>query len=168
MGRWICWLFSGVLETPAGIPVWFPDIGLVFGIAKAKKKRGSKDCFLALSIVSPCAYVHAHSHCSAAPPSTTSSTKAGSGGGPHMFQLAQGRQLCARPKQTTAIIPPVPVISRGHREESGGSCTQPNAGGQRRPPCSMRHKALVPRADFLPAPLLQKAADEPPPPVEPP
>jgi hypothetical protein len=80
-------------------------------------------------------------------------------------QLAQDRQLCARPERTTATattihyttLYPVP-ISRGHREESGGSCARPSTDGQG-PPCSMRHTALAPLGD---SPLLQKAADESP------
>jgi hypothetical protein len=44
---------------------------------------------------------------------------------------------------------PVP-ISRDHREESGGSCARLSTGGQS-PPCSMRHTALAPLADFPPA-----------------
>jgi hypothetical protein len=40
------------------------------------------------------------------------------------------RQLCARPKRTTANLYPVPISRDPHREESGGSCARPNTGAQ--------------------------------------
>ena len=59
--------------------------------------------FFALSIVSLCAYGHAHSHYDPRP-ALQAAQKRTPEADP-MFQLAQDRQLCARPKRTTAIIP---------------------------------------------------------------
>ena len=95
-----------------------------------------------------CAYVHATP--TTAPPSTASSTKAGAGGGPRVPICPGPAALCTTGADDGNYTPcPVP-ISRGHREESGGSCARPSTGGQR-PPCSMCHTALASLADFPPA-----------------
>jgi hypothetical protein len=57
-------------------------------------------------MVSLCAYGHAHSHYGPRPvlQAAARKRKRAPEADP-MFQLAQDRQLCARPKRTTAIIP---------------------------------------------------------------
>jgi hypothetical protein len=62
-------------------------------------------------------------------PSTASSTKAGAGGGPHV-PIGSGPTALCTTEADGGNYTPCQSVSRGHREESEGSCARPNTGGQ--------------------------------------